>query len=47
MRKHLLETGAKLMTNLGRVGVAVVILALAALGSACSGSSNHHVVIVM
>jgi hypothetical protein len=34
------------MTNLGRIGVAIVMLALAALGSACSGNSNHPVIVV-
>jgi hypothetical protein len=36
-----LKDGVELVTNLGRIGVAVAMLALAVLGGGCSGNSNN------
>ena len=48
MEKKALYNVVKLVvTNLGRIGVAVVMLALAALGSACTGGSNNHRLIIV
>ena len=44
--KKALTKGVELVTNPGRIGVAVVMLAVAVMASACGGGSNNNVIIL-